>query len=86
MRQSNSHRLVRENSSMTFSVKSNSFKDGDYLGQAHILSADFGFGCAGGNQSPHLAWSGARLERRASPSPATIRTRRRAADFGIGWW
>jgi Raf kinase inhibitor-like YbhB/YbcL family protein len=44
---------------MAFSVKSNSFKDGDYLGQEHILSADFGFGCAGGNQSPHLAWSGA---------------------------
>jgi len=44
---------------MTFAVTSNSFKDGDYLGQAHILSADFGFGCAGGNQSPHLAWSGA---------------------------
>jgi len=44
---------------MTFTVKSSSFKDGDYLGQAHILSADFGFGCAGGNQSPHLSWSGA---------------------------
>jgi Raf kinase inhibitor-like YbhB/YbcL family protein len=43
---------------MTFTVRSNSFKDGDYLGQPHILSADFGFGCAGGNQSPHLAWSG----------------------------
>jgi hypothetical protein len=44
---------------MAFAVKSNNFKDGDHLGQAHILSADFGFGCAGGNQSPHLAWSGA---------------------------
>jgi Raf kinase inhibitor-like YbhB/YbcL family protein len=44
---------------MAFTVTSNSFKDGDYLGAAHILSADFGFGCAGGNQSPHLAWSGA---------------------------
>ncbi len=37
---------------MAFSVRSNSFKDGDY-------SPNFGFGCAGGNQSPHLAWSGA---------------------------
>jgi Raf kinase inhibitor-like YbhB/YbcL family protein len=45
--------------SMTFAVRSNNFKDGDYLAQAHILSADFGFGCAGSNQSPHLAWSGA---------------------------
>ncbi len=50
---------------MTFKVTSNSFKDGDYLPQAHILSADFGFGCAGGNQSPHLQWSGA---------PATTRS------------
>jgi Raf kinase inhibitor-like YbhB/YbcL family protein len=44
---------------MTFKVTSNSFKDGDYLAKDHILSADFGFGCAGGNVSPHLAWSGA---------------------------
>jgi len=44
---------------MTFTVTSNSFKDGDYLAKAHVLSADFGFGCDGGNQSPHLAWSGA---------------------------
>ena len=44
---------------MAFSVTSNSFKDGDYLGRDFILSADFGFGCAGGNTSPHLAWSGA---------------------------
>jgi Raf kinase inhibitor-like YbhB/YbcL family protein len=35
---------------------SNSFKDGDYLGQEHVLSADYGFGCAGGNKSPHLRW------------------------------
>ncbi len=40
-------------------LTSNDFADGDYLGAAHILSADFGFGCAGGNQSPHLAWSDA---------------------------
>jgi Raf kinase inhibitor-like YbhB/YbcL family protein len=44
---------------MTFTVRSNSFKDGDYLARTHILSADFGFGCEGNNQSPHLAWSGA---------------------------
>src|ERR1035437_9782848 len=44
---------------MTFTVSSNSFKDGDYLAKDFILSADFGFGCAGGNRSPHLAWSGA---------------------------
>jgi Raf kinase inhibitor-like YbhB/YbcL family protein len=44
---------------MAFTVTSDSFKDGDYLPAAHILSADFGFGCAGGNQSPQLSWSGA---------------------------
>ena len=44
---------------MAFTVSSNSFKDGDYLGKDHILSANFGFGCAGGNISPHLKWSGA---------------------------
>jgi Raf kinase inhibitor-like YbhB/YbcL family protein len=44
---------------MAFTVMSNSFKDGDYLPKDFILSADFGFGCAGGNRSPHLKWSGA---------------------------
>jgi hypothetical protein len=44
---------------MTFKVTSDSFADGDYLPKDHILSADFGFGCAGGNRSPHLKWSGA---------------------------
>ena len=44
---------------MAFTVTSNSFKDGDYLGKDHILSENFGFGCAGGNKSPHLKWSGA---------------------------
>ena len=43
---------------MTFTVSSNSFKDGDYLPSDFILSAVFGFGCAGGNKSPHLQWSG----------------------------
>jgi Raf kinase inhibitor-like YbhB/YbcL family protein len=44
---------------MTFILTSNSFKDGDYLPNDFILSADYGFGCAGGNKSPHLRWSGA---------------------------
>jgi len=44
---------------MALKLISNSFKDGDYLKADHILSADYGFGCAGGNRSPHLAWSGA---------------------------
>jgi Raf kinase inhibitor-like YbhB/YbcL family protein len=44
---------------MALTVRSNSFKDGDYLAGEHVLSADYGFGCEGGNKSPHLAWSGA---------------------------
>jgi Raf kinase inhibitor-like YbhB/YbcL family protein len=44
---------------MAFTVISNSFKDGDYLRNDFILSADFRFGCAGGNKSSHLKWSGA---------------------------
>ena len=40
-------------------ISSNSFKDGDYLGPDHVLSADYGFGCAGANKSPHLKWEGA---------------------------
>jgi len=37
-------------------LTSNNFRDGDYLGQEHILSADYGFGCGGGNKSPQLRW------------------------------
>ena len=44
---------------MTFTVRSDSFNDGDYMPLDHVLSADYGFGCEGGNASPHLAWSGA---------------------------
>lgn len=44
---------------MALKLVSNSFKDGDYLAQDHILSETYGFGCAGGNKSPHLSWSGA---------------------------
>jgi len=37
---------------MAFTVMSDSFKDGDYLPNDFILSADFAFGCDGGNKSP----------------------------------
>ncbi len=40
-------------------VTSQSFNDGDYLAMDHVLAEKYGFGCSGGNQSPHLAWSGA---------------------------
>lgn len=38
---------------------SSSFNDGEYLSFDHVLSASYGFGCSGGNQSPHMAWSDA---------------------------
>ena len=44
---------------MAFKLTSQSFKDGDYLAKDHVLSERFGFGCAGGNRSPHLKWSDA---------------------------
>lgn len=44
---------------MTLTLSSTSFADGDYLAEAHVLSEAYGFGCKGGNQSPHLKWSGA---------------------------
>jgi Raf kinase inhibitor-like YbhB/YbcL family protein len=50
---------ARGNAAMSFKLTSQSFKDGDYLANIHILSKEFGFGCAGGNQSPQLSWSGA---------------------------
>ncbi|MBI4638839.1 MAG: YbhB/YbcL family Raf kinase inhibitor-like protein [Candidatus Rokubacteria bacterium] len=40
-------------------LTSDDFKDGDYLGPEHVLSAEYGFGCRGGNRSPHLRWEGA---------------------------
>ena len=44
---------------MSFTLTSDSFADGATLDMEHILSADYGFGCGGGNKSPHLRWSGA---------------------------
>ncbi|MCY4451189.1 MAG: YbhB/YbcL family Raf kinase inhibitor-like protein [Immundisolibacterales bacterium] len=40
-------------------LASESFSDGDYLANDHVLSEAYGFGCAGGNLSPQLSWSGA---------------------------
>ena len=44
---------------MAFTLTSESFNDGDYLGTDHVLAESFGFGCAGGNVSPQLSWAGA---------------------------
>ena len=44
---------------MALTLTSSSFKEGATLGMEQILSADYGFGCGGGNKSPQLSWSGA---------------------------
>jgi Raf kinase inhibitor-like YbhB/YbcL family protein len=44
---------------MPLTLSSDSFKEGEHLGMDHVLSAEFGFGCEGGNKSPHLRWAGA---------------------------
>lgn len=44
---------------MALTLTSADFEDGDYLDAAHVLAEEYGFGCAGGNRSPHLAWTGA---------------------------
>jgi len=43
---------------MPLTLASTSFADGDYLARDHILSKAYGFGCAGGNTSPEMHWSG----------------------------
>ena len=43
---------------MSLVLKSESFKDGERLKTPQVLSEAYGFGCAGGNLSPQLAWSG----------------------------
>jgi len=50
---------------MALTLTSNSFKDGDYLSTDHVLSAEYGFGCDGGNVSPHLRWEGAPADTRS---------------------
>ena len=72
---------------MALILTSNSFKEGATLGMDHILSADYGFGCGGGNKSPHFAWSGVPDGTRSfalscfDPDAPTA-----AAASGIGWW
>ena len=43
---------------MALILTSANFNDGDYLGNDHVLSAAYGFGCDGGNLSPQFSWTG----------------------------
>ena len=65
---------------------SDSFKDGDYLRPDHILSADYGFGCAGGNRSPHLRWEEAPEGAKSFAVTCFDPTRRPGAGSGTGSW
>jgi phosphatidylethanolamine-binding protein (PEBP) family uncharacterized protein len=71
---------------MTFTVSSNSFKDGDYLPSDFILSADFGFGCAGGNKSPHLQWSGVPEGTKSFAITCFDPDAPTGSASGTGWW
>lgn len=44
---------------MPLELRSDSFENGDYLAADHVMSEAYGFGCAGGNISPAMSWSGA---------------------------
>ena len=47
---------------MALTLTSSSFKEGETLKMDHILSADYGFGCGGGNKSPQLSPGRARRQ------------------------
>lgn len=42
---------------MALKLTSASFNEGELLGNDHVLSEAYGFGCNGGNLSPELSWS-----------------------------
>src|SRR6202040_3512713 len=63
-------------------LTSNSFNDGDYLAMDHVLAAEYGFGCSGGNQSPHLAWP----EVPAGTKSFTVTCYDPDAPTGSGFW
>ena len=67
---------------MTLTVSSNSFSDGDYLDNERVLSEAYGFGCAGGNRSPHLRWEGAPAGTRSF----TVTCYDPDAPTGSGFW
>ena len=69
---------------MALTLTSKSFKDGDHLAQAHILSADYGFGCGGGNTSPHFRWDGVPAGTKSFVLRCLIPTPRRGAAPAVG--
>lgn len=60
-------------------LTSGEFKDGDYLANEQVFA---GFGCAGGNVSPSLSWSGAP----AGTKSFALTVYDPDAPTGSGWW
>ncbi|MFD0387449.1 YbhB/YbcL family Raf kinase inhibitor-like protein [Tistrella bauzanensis] len=63
-----------------FRLTSTDLADGR-IGRDHVLSADYGFGCDGGNQSPQLSWQGAPSGTRSF----VLTLHDPDAPTGIGW-
>ncbi|MEE4210721.1 MAG: YbhB/YbcL family Raf kinase inhibitor-like protein [Parvularcula sp.] len=62
-----------------FVLTSDTIAEGQQLGKAQIFN---GFGCEGGNQAPHLSWSGAPEGTQAFAITAYDPD----APTGSGWW
>jgi Raf kinase inhibitor-like YbhB/YbcL family protein len=67
---------------VAFRLLSPDFKDGEYLKSDQILSAAFGFGCAGGNRSPTLRWE----DPPAGTESFTLTMYDPDAPTGSGFW
>lgn len=65
-----------------FTLTSPDFADGDTLADVHVLSADFGFGCGGGNRAPILKWT----EPPAGTESFTLTCYDPDAPTGSGFW
>ena len=63
-----------------FRLTSTDLADGR-IGRDHVLSADYGFGCDGGNLSPQLSWQGAPAGTRSF----VLTMHDPDAPTGIGW-
>ncbi|WP_122522774.1 YbhB/YbcL family Raf kinase inhibitor-like protein [Pannonibacter phragmitetus] len=71
--------MVTAASAQDFRLTSTSIAEGAQLAPAHVFT---GFGCEGGNTSPHLSWTGAP----AGTKSFAITAYDPDAPTGSGWW